>query len=104
MAFLSTKSALTASNSWTSGTQNLGHADTLTGTVFADQAGTLYIEQSYDGTNWDVSTSYAITASDGKGFSEDVIAPFIRVRYVNGGTDQGAFRLYARARAAGSVG
>lgn len=75
--------------------------DSLTGSVFADQAGTLYIEQSADGTNWDVSTSYAIVASTGRGFQEVILLPIIRVRYTNGATPQTTFRLYARMSASG---
>jgi hypothetical protein len=76
--------------------------DWVVGMVFADQAGDIYIEQSMDGTNWDLSTTYAVTANNGKGFKEDVFAPYVRVRYVNGATPQTAFRLTARFSSAGS--
>lgn len=79
-----------------------GREDFVVGMVFADQAGTLFIEQSMDNTNWDISTSYAVTASDGKGFKEDIFAPYIRVRYVNGATPQTAFRLFARFSSTGN--
>lgn len=79
-----------------------GLADRITGSVFADQAGTIYIEQSGDGgTNWDVSTSYALSAGASSGFSEEILLPYVRVRYVNGATNQGAFRIFARMSAAG---
>lgn len=78
-----------------------GLGDSIVGSVFADQEGTIYIEQSADNDNWDVSTSYAITASDGKGFDEPILLPYVRIRYLNGGTDQGVFRVHARVTAAG---
>lgn len=98
----STTTTLGANGTWDSGPLQPGLADTITGSVYSDQTGTIYIEQSGDGTNWDVSTSYSVTAGDGKGFAEDVLLPNVRVRYVNGGTAQGVFRLYARMTSAGS--
>lgn len=78
-----------------------GREDWVVGMVFADQAGTLHIEQSMDGTNWDIDTSYTIAANDGKGFKEDIFAPYVRVRFVNGATPQTAFRITARFSSAG---
>lgn len=96
MAIISTSTALGGNATYNSGAKGADRADRITGSVFADQAGTVYIEQSANGTNWDISTDYAVTASDGKGFSEEVLLPYVRIRYTNGGTPQGAFRLYAR--------
>lgn len=62
-----------------------GLADTLTGILWADAAGTLFIEQSADGTNWDLSQSIAAVVSTGVAISVAIVAPFIRARYVNGG-------------------
>lgn len=78
-----------------------GREDWVVGMVFADQGGTLHIEQSMDGTNWDIDTSYTITANNGKGFKEDVFAPYVRVRYVNGATPNTVFRITARFSSAG---
>lgn len=78
-----------------------GREDYVVGMVFADQAGTLFIEQSMDGVNWDISTSYSVVANDGKGFKEDVFGPYVRVRFLNGATPQTAFRLTARFSSAG---
>ena len=72
----------------------------ITGSVFADQAGNVFIEQSADGTNWDVSTTYAVAAGDGSGIEEPVLLPYFRIRYVNGETLQAAFRLNVYLRAA----
>lgn len=79
---------------------NTGREDYVVGMVFANQAGNIFIEQSMDGTNWDLSTTYAVTAGDGKGFKEEVFAPYVRVRYVNGATPQTAFRLTVRLSSA----
>lgn len=92
---------LDADAEW-SDTINPGLGDYIVGSVISDQAGTIYIEQSADGTNWDISTSYDVGADDGKGFKEDALLPYARIRYVNGGTDQGTFRLHARVTSAGS--
>lgn len=67
----------------------------------ADQAGTLFVEQSNDGTNW-VLTHSAATASvtDADAVARHianldvpVANRFVRVRYRNGGVAQTAFRL-----------
>lgn len=98
----STSTPLTAGSTYTSGNLLVGLADKVVGSVFADQAGTIFIEQSADGTNWDISTNYPVAAADGKGFSEDILLPQVRVRYVNGGTNQGSFRLWVRTTSSGS--
>jgi hypothetical protein len=100
--FISSTTNLANNATFTSNAYNTDRTDKIAGTVFSDQAGTLYIEQSSDGTNWDVSTSYGITANDGKGFSEDLYAPYVRVRFTNtGGSTQTAFRLFAKSSSAG---
>lgn len=78
-----------------------GREDFVVGMIYADQAGEIFIEQSMDGTNWDLSTNYGILAGDGKGFKEDVFGPYVRVRYVNGATPQTVFRLTARFSSSG---
>lgn len=83
--------------------------DRVTGLVFADQAGTLHIEQTNDPKAadptqtavWDLDTTQAVVASTGASFSIELVAPFWRIRYVNGGVSQGAFRLHARTASAG---
>lgn len=102
MPFFGSTDLLLSGATWTSDVRLSGEADYISGIVFADQSGTIFIEQSADGTHWDISTSYAVTASDGKGFSEQLIGPYVRLRYLNGGTNQGAFRVSARYTSAGS--
>lgn len=65
--------------------------------IFADQASAtdgLQIQQSSDGTNWDVSDKYTVPANTGKTFGIQVTAANVRVVYTNGATVQGAFRLH----------
>lgn len=71
-------------------------AQRIAGSVFADQPGTLHIEQSFDNQFWDVSATYSVTANAGQGFEEDIIAPNVRIRYTNGGSNQGVLRLFTR--------
>lgn len=102
MAFLHTETPLAANASTTIGPVLADRADRVVGSVFADQAGTLYIEQSFDQTNWDISTNITVTASDGSGFSEELVAPYVRLRYANGAGAQTAFRVFARFSSAGA--
>jgi hypothetical protein len=81
----------------------LGPADALSYkyiniSVFADQAGTLYIDQSPDNTNWDITQSISVSAGVGQAISQEIAARYVRVRYVNGATAQTTFRLYAWLR------
>lgn len=64
--------------------------------LFTDQASAtdgLKMEQSTDGTNWDVSDSYTIPASTSKSFGVGCVQQFFRIVYVNGATPQGVFRM-----------
>lgn len=64
--------------------------------VFADQVSAalgLSVQQSSNGTNWDLLDQYTIPASTGKTFSFAPAARFYRVVYTNGATIQTAFRL-----------
>lgn len=90
-------------------TSTLGAAGVFTGTatdisscgivfvnVYADQDSAtdgLSIQQSSDGTNWDHSDDYTITAGTAKNYSINPHSRFMRVVYTNGGTIQGNFRL-----------
>lgn len=77
-----------------------GGCERITGTVFADQAGTLHIEQSPDGTNWDITTDITVAAGVAQGFSIEPLTVDARARYVNGATPQGTFRLAVFTRGA----
>jgi len=64
--------------------------------AFSDQAGTLYIEQSPDGTNWDLSESVSVPANTGTALVTTVKSKYVRFRYVNGATAQTVFRFAKR--------
>lgn len=61
--------------------------------VYADQAGTLYLEQSRDGSTWRTTAQAAVSAGQTVELEDLIIAQYVRVRYVNGATAQGAFEL-----------
>lgn len=53
----------------------------------------LSIQQSSDGTNWDITDTYTIPATTGKTYSVPRQARYMRVVYTNGATLQTSFRL-----------
>jgi hypothetical protein len=94
----STTTPLAANASWTSPVDSSDITGRIVGSVFANQPGTLHIEQSPDNVNWDVVDSFPVTASQGFGFSVEKVLPYARVRYVNGTVNQTVFRLYVYRR------
>lgn len=61
--------------------------------AFANQTGTLYIDQSQDGTNQDISSSIAIPASgNGASLVVDTVLLYARIRIVNGASAQATLR------------
>lgn len=77
------------------------------GFAISDEPGTLYIDQSIDGENWDVTASVDVggtsglvntssynTAGGGTQFEDiAIVAPYLRVRYVNGNTSNNVLRF-----------
>lgn len=64
--------------------------------IFTDQASAtdgLSIQQSSNGTNWDITDTYTIPASTGKTIQVQPAGRFFRIVYTNGATIQGAFRM-----------
>lgn len=62
--------------------------------VKTDQSGTLYMEQSPDGVNWDSSLSYSVSASTNEVHRLTVTRPYYRTRFTNdSGSNQTYFRL-----------
>jgi hypothetical protein len=64
--------------------------------VFASHASAtdgLQLQQSSNGTNWDIVDSYTIPAGVGKVYVLNQSAAYFRLVYTNGGTLQTAFRL-----------
>lgn len=105
--FVNSQASVVSTNNSSTATLNSGVAFTGTSdnvqdyasievNVFADQASAsdgLSIQQSSNGTNWDITDTYTVPASTGKTYSLAPAARFLRIVYTNGGTNQGAFRL-----------
>lgn len=102
MPYLGSTTLLGNAETFTSPLRQSGTYDTITGTVYASSAGTLNVEQSSDGTNWDKNDSTAVSATTGTSFNVTIVAPYWRLRYVNSATPQTVFRLHARAQKAGN--
>lgn len=65
-------------------------------TVFASHASAtdgLSLQQSSNGTNWDIADTYTVVAASGRIYSLNPAAQFFRIVYTNGGTLQTSFRL-----------
>ena len=67
------------------------------GVAYADQAGTLYVDQSNDGSTLHFTESFAVTAGSGgsAAFLRRIYTSYVRVRYINGGSGQGDFSLFS---------
>lgn len=59
--------------------------------VFTDQAGTLYIDKSTDGTNWRQAATLAVSAGVNATLEAKITCRYYRMRYVNGATVQTVF-------------
>jgi hypothetical protein len=71
----------------------------VTGTVYADQAGTLNIQESKDGTTYRTITTQAITASTPYAFDAIFHSRYIRLNHVNDAVAQTVFELVAYSSA-----
>lgn len=83
--------ALGASATFTGGwvpREKFGRAVAL---AYASHAGTMYIDESVDGSNTIRTTTQSVSATTATSKDITVIAPFVRIRYANGGTAQTAF-------------
>jgi len=83
-----------------SGTQVTEKADNVTGIVFSDTAGNLNIDQSLNGTNWDVTDTIAVAAGIGQKVNIGLLAPYWRARYAPT-ANPAVFRLGLRRSSAG---
>lgn len=92
----STTVNLAAAGIFTGTAEDASEYSTIMVTAFADQVSAtdgLQIQQSSNGTNWDIADSFSIPASTGKIFSFGVAARFARVVYTNGATTTTALRI-----------
>ena len=101
-------------------------AQMVSGTVISDVAGKLFIEQSFDynwewkegwertpggkseaeaeeaSANWDLSEEIAVGVKTAVGYTKSVLAPVVRIRYVNGAAEQKEYlRIFARTFTSG---
>lgn len=96
MAWIGTNDLLEGDEVWTSPAIKTNHASSVRGVVFSDVDGSLSIEFSVNGEDWDlVATPVAVTGGTGESFNEAVVAPFVRLVYTNDADDQEEFRLAA---------
>jgi hypothetical protein len=106
-----TTTPLAGAATFTGITRMTNRDDNVVGTVFSDQAGTLHVEQSNDpkaadpltsaSAAWDIDTTTAVVASTGGTFTVALVAPYWRIRYVNGATPQTVIRLHAKTASSG---
>jgi hypothetical protein len=90
---------------WVSAVDSDPMTEKIVGTVYSDTRGVVCVEQSADGENWDVVTSFEVlppAQRNSFGFSVEKIAQYARVRYIDAyEPDTGAqskFRLYVYAK------
>lgn len=92
----SSAATLTSGSVFTGTSEDVTNYGLINVIVFSDVASAtngLSIQQSPDGTNWDILDPYTIAANTGKTFSVPRQGRFFRVVYTNGGTNQASFRL-----------
>ena len=64
--------------------------------AYSDKAGTIKVQQSGDGVNWDIEATQAVAPSIGIVLSIDLATRYVRVLYTNGGVAQATdFRLFS---------
>lgn len=98
-AVLLTSTALGVSAAYTQASQDRYIAKVVVayvrGAAAADQAGTLYIEESQDGTTWTTTTTVSVTANTLADSGWVTLSQrYYRFRYVNGATAQTSFSLW----------
>lgn len=95
----STAVALAAGGVFTGTAEEITEFADVRVSVFADQASAidgLQMQQSLNGTNWDISDVYSIPAATGRTFGVGASARFFRMVYTNGAVAQTAFRLQVK--------
>ncbi|MEM5854667.1 MAG: hypothetical protein QW228_09960, partial [Candidatus Aenigmatarchaeota archaeon] len=86
-----TTTALAANATYTSRTYCAQNLDSVGFYVYADQAGTVYYDESFDGSTWRAVKSVSVAAGTPLSDSYVPQGHFVRLRYVNGATAQTAF-------------
>lgn len=97
----------------TLGPIEVGGSSRLAGSVYADQAGTMLVQQTFDywstggipnpTPHWDVTQSFTIVATTPQTIDVDVIAPVVQIVYTNGATPiTSDLRIFLRAYGPGA--
>ena len=89
-----TTAPLAANGEYDSGWKNCEGWSVITGVIFSDTDGVLYVEQSGDGTESDYTEVVSIAANKRIGIKFELLAKYVRVRFVNSDTAQNKFRLF----------
>lgn len=97
-SLVQTTTPLPADGVFNSGSQSLARALSITGSVYADEPGTLVIEQGGDGTHWDITNTFNVPPLTGVAIDVPVVDQFFQVVYTNGNAPQGTFRLFVDIR------
>ena len=96
LSFTHSTTPLAASATFTGTTMDLGANHSINrhrAMVYATTAGTLYLEQSRDGTNWRPTTTATNTAGQSLTVDDFIVSRYVRIRYVNGATADTGFDL-----------
>ncbi len=116
--FDGTNIPLAKNKTYTGLPQQVDWAEYITGSVFADQAGELQVQQCMDlpvntqkldlqewaaEGHWDIVTKIPVGPKESQPFQIFGLAPYWRLVYKNGGSDQKEFRLDARAFERGRI-
>lgn len=67
----------------------------LTGLVYSDVSGVLYVDHSNNGSTAHLTESFDVSAGAGVGFRRSIYGSHIRLRYIDGTSAQTAFSLAA---------
>lgn len=90
-----TTTNLGASATYNSAAIDGANARRIQGFAYADQAGTLNLQDSRDGVTWRTTATHSVAAGTVVSFDEPIYAQYKRVQYVNGAAAQEAFELVA---------
>lgn len=91
----STITPLAAAAAFTSPRFDLDSYDEIAISCYSDKAGSLAVQQSNDGTNYDTIKTITYSAATTTAIGVPITAKYGRLVYTNGGADQTSFRLYA---------
>jgi hypothetical protein len=99
--FADTTTALGAGATFTGTSRDEGATATFNefaAQAFADQVGTLIIDNSTDNVSWGEVSRVAVAAGQGQQLSVPALARYHRVRYINGGVAQASFGVRSMYR------